>query len=282
MKEKGKTKRLGRPPKPPISGQRVSLGLRVSPELKRALGAAAKASGRSLSQEAELRLENSLKSDSSLMLIQGHRATSVFFYDEKVLVPVGYKAVAMPVGNSWDWTRVIDHFREQWYRGSFDEEGRVKETVLWEMREDPDSDEGVSLGLRVTPELKRALDQVAEEGDISQSREAELRLENSLNSDKQLMLVQGHRAAPITFDTGKMLIPITVEYGGSGPGPWGEYRLTDEIVTLPISPKDQAIIQEYFRTQWPKPEFDELVSDEEMEAIADYAGEIESDIARGK
>lgn len=40
-------------------GERVPLGLRVTADLKRKLDAAAEASGRSQSQEAEFRLENS-------------------------------------------------------------------------------------------------------------------------------------------------------------------------------------------------------------------------------
>jgi hypothetical protein len=206
------------------------------------------------------------------MLIQGHRATPVFHYENKLLVPVGYKAVAVEV-NFWDWIRVVNHFREQWYRGHvIDEEGNLATwEVVWEMREE--LVEGVSLGLRVTPDLKRALDRAAKEGEVSQSLEAELRLENSLKSDKQLMLVQGHRATPITFDAGKMLIPITIEYGGGRPGPYGEYRPADETVALPISPKDQASIQSYFHKQWPEPHFDNFVFKEEWDEIADYAAE---------
>ena len=42
----------------PTVGERVPLGLRVTPELKRKLDAAAEQTGRSQSQEAELRLEH--------------------------------------------------------------------------------------------------------------------------------------------------------------------------------------------------------------------------------
>jgi uncharacterized protein (DUF1778 family) len=42
----------------PTVGERVSLGLRVTPEMKRQLDTAAEQSGRSQSQEAELRLEH--------------------------------------------------------------------------------------------------------------------------------------------------------------------------------------------------------------------------------
>jgi hypothetical protein len=49
--------RSGRKPKP---GERVHLGFRISPRLKRRLKRAAKESTRSLSQEVEFRLEESL------------------------------------------------------------------------------------------------------------------------------------------------------------------------------------------------------------------------------
>ena len=52
-------KRIGRPTKTPRAGERVSLGLRVTAKIKRRLDKAAERSGRSQSQEAELRLEQS-------------------------------------------------------------------------------------------------------------------------------------------------------------------------------------------------------------------------------
>lgn len=49
----------GRPGRKITPGQRVPLGLRVTPTIKRKLDAAARKSGRSQSQEAEFRLERS-------------------------------------------------------------------------------------------------------------------------------------------------------------------------------------------------------------------------------
>jgi hypothetical protein len=60
------TKRMGRPTKAPTSGERVPLGLRVTADTKRRLDAAAETSGRSQSQEAELRLEQSFTADDAL------------------------------------------------------------------------------------------------------------------------------------------------------------------------------------------------------------------------
>jgi hypothetical protein len=56
-----KGKRIGRPTKKPKTGERVSLGLRVTAETKQRLDAAAAMSGRSQSQEAEMRLERSFE-----------------------------------------------------------------------------------------------------------------------------------------------------------------------------------------------------------------------------
>ena len=77
-----KTKRKpGRPGRPRTVGERVPLGLRVTPELKAKLDSAAKDSGRSQSQEVELRLEQSLRSEGALYealdLAYGRELTAV-------------------------------------------------------------------------------------------------------------------------------------------------------------------------------------------------------------
>jgi hypothetical protein len=59
----GEKPKGGRPGRTPKAGERVSLGLRVTPEVKALLDAAAAQSGRSQSQEAELRLERSFDAD---------------------------------------------------------------------------------------------------------------------------------------------------------------------------------------------------------------------------
>ncbi len=61
-----KKRKPGRPGRPRTVGERVPLGLRVTPELKAKLDSAANDSGRSQSQEAELRLEQSLRSEGAL------------------------------------------------------------------------------------------------------------------------------------------------------------------------------------------------------------------------
>jgi len=60
------SKRMGRPKKTPKAGQRVSLGLSVTAEIKKRLDAAADRANRSQSQEAERRLEWSFTEESRL------------------------------------------------------------------------------------------------------------------------------------------------------------------------------------------------------------------------
>ena len=54
-------KKRGRPPLPPTEGKREVITLRVTGELRRRLESAASETGRSMSQEAELRIERSFQ-----------------------------------------------------------------------------------------------------------------------------------------------------------------------------------------------------------------------------
>ena len=54
-------KKRGRPPLPPTEGKRETLSLRVTAELRKRLEEGALVSGRSMSQEAELRIERSFQ-----------------------------------------------------------------------------------------------------------------------------------------------------------------------------------------------------------------------------
>lgn len=56
-------KRIGRPMKAATPGTRVGLGLRVKADTKARLIEGAKANSRSLSQEAEMRIERSFRDD---------------------------------------------------------------------------------------------------------------------------------------------------------------------------------------------------------------------------
>src|SRR5262245_19190577 len=64
--ERVEATRVGRPPMTPQAGQRVSLGLKVTPEVKTRLDLAARHTGRTQSQEAELRLERSFEREDLL------------------------------------------------------------------------------------------------------------------------------------------------------------------------------------------------------------------------
>src|SRR5262245_40802878 len=55
--------KIGRPIKPATDGERIMLGLRVTADLKRKLEAEAKHSGRSLSQETEIRVQKSFDTE---------------------------------------------------------------------------------------------------------------------------------------------------------------------------------------------------------------------------
>jgi hypothetical protein len=63
-------KRIGRPLKPVGKTKRVSLGLRVIADIKTRLDKAAVKNGRSQSQEAETRLEQSFRDDRLEALLQ--------------------------------------------------------------------------------------------------------------------------------------------------------------------------------------------------------------------
>jgi hypothetical protein len=84
--KQAKKKRIGRPTKPPAPGERVPLGLRVTPEMKGRLEAAAQQNGRSLSQEAELRLERSLDIGRHLTVAWGDLWAPVLVHKGELLI----------------------------------------------------------------------------------------------------------------------------------------------------------------------------------------------------
>jgi len=58
-----RVKSRGRPPLPPEEGKRVPLNMRTTQDLRDKIEAAAKAAGRSIAQEVEIRLERSFHDD---------------------------------------------------------------------------------------------------------------------------------------------------------------------------------------------------------------------------
>jgi predicted DNA-binding protein len=90
-------KRIGRPMKKPPRGQRVSLGLKVTAEIKRRLDSAARATGRTQSQEAERRIELSYTYERALGEYQTALARLGQMKQgqtEKILRDLGWQRVA--------------------------------------------------------------------------------------------------------------------------------------------------------------------------------------------
>ncbi len=96
-------KRVGRPKKVPTPGERVSLGLRVTAEIKMRLDQAAESAGRSQSQEAELRLERSFETEDRL---GGPRLVEMIETIASVMKLAGQQAVYWETGklmNQGEW-----------------------------------------------------------------------------------------------------------------------------------------------------------------------------------
>lgn len=103
-------KRPGRPAKPAVEGERIPLSLRITAALKRDLEASA--NGRSLSQEAEYRLDRSFRQEESLggpelARIALHMTTSFYLAGEKAARRLG-----TGLGDAKDWTANPDAFRK--------------------------------------------------------------------------------------------------------------------------------------------------------------------------
>jgi hypothetical protein len=90
-------RRVGRPTKPPKPGERVALGLRVTPDMKKRLERAAIKNGRSISQEAELRLERSLDVSRHLVIAQGDLWSPVLIHKGELLIALGDDPRDFPV-----------------------------------------------------------------------------------------------------------------------------------------------------------------------------------------
>lgn len=80
----------------PRPGERVSLGLRVTPSIKAALDRAAQISGRSQSQEAEFRIERSFQDqkllDDALRLAYGHELAGILLTMGEAMMATGRHA----------------------------------------------------------------------------------------------------------------------------------------------------------------------------------------------
>ncbi len=95
------TVRIGRPMKPAVEGNRVSLGLKVTAEIKGRIDAAAKESGRTQSQEAERLIERAFQYDE---LLEAMRTTMAKIKDgniEAAFRIAGYRPLHSPHGKIW-------------------------------------------------------------------------------------------------------------------------------------------------------------------------------------
>ena len=83
----------GRPKRKPSPGERVHLGFRVTPDLKQHVERAADRSGRSISQEAEMRLERSFEREGllseALELAYGRRLAAILLMLGKAMKDTG-------------------------------------------------------------------------------------------------------------------------------------------------------------------------------------------------
>jgi hypothetical protein len=109
-------KRIGRPTRPPKPGERVTLGLRVTAELKNRIEAAANEKGRSLSQEAEFRLERS--------------------FDREDISKAVAKEVSKEVSARFDraeglWRSLREKVRREWAKMTEDDLAKFEEGWRW-------------------------------------------------------------------------------------------------------------------------------------------------------
>jgi hypothetical protein len=95
-------KRMGRPLKAPEPGKRMSLGLKVTPQIKEKLDRAARENGRTQSQEAEIRLEQSFNAEDrvwqSLEARFGARQAGLLLMIGDLMRMAGIMAIKSEVG----------------------------------------------------------------------------------------------------------------------------------------------------------------------------------------
>ena len=97
MAKIAKRKRMGRPPLPPGKRKRESMGFRPTPELRRKLEKAAQASGLSLTQVVERRLDQSFLRDELLGGQFGEKST----YRLMVMLGSTINLVQEMTGKNW-------------------------------------------------------------------------------------------------------------------------------------------------------------------------------------
>jgi hypothetical protein len=135
------TKRRGRPAKEPTEGERIPFSLRITADLKRDLEGAIAVSGRSLSQEAEYRLNRSF-SDDSLFPSPDMRFWAVYMAGK--FHSIGSKAAADKGHPEWtdrEWMADPECFQEAAFQ--------VMNSLLIETLKQPHADiEAIGLRLQ--------------------------------------------------------------------------------------------------------------------------------------
>jgi predicted transcriptional regulator len=94
-------RRIGRPMKAPARGKRVSLGLKVRAEVKQRIDSAARATGRTQSQEAEALIEQALTYNTMLSAMNTSMQEIAKGNIEAAFRKAGYTAAHSSHGKIW-------------------------------------------------------------------------------------------------------------------------------------------------------------------------------------
>jgi hypothetical protein len=191
-------RKIGAPPKrAPRPGERFQIGVRVTPEMKQRLDAAAQRSGRSLSQEAEFRLEHSFDRQELMpeVLATGYRSkqfAGLLMLVGEAMMNAGYHARSVGRINR----EIVSESADAWLSDpySFDQAVRAANHILHAFRPpgDPTSLAGKDMSL-----VERALPQGEDESyariddayrEAQQTLEGLLRLLQSRKDTNRLRL----------------------------------------------------------------------------------------------
>lgn len=131
--------RRGRKAHTASPGERVSLGLKVTPDIKNKLDAAARINGRSQSQEAEARIEQSFRAelqvDDALELIFGRRLAGLLLAAGHVMRETGgIAAIAVARHRNGNRDEILDD--ENWLNDAYcaDQAIQAANTILEAVR----------------------------------------------------------------------------------------------------------------------------------------------------
>jgi hypothetical protein len=126
--------RRGRPTKQSEPGARVSLGLKVTPEIKAKLDEAARHSGRTQSQEAELRLTESFRDQEII-----ERTLALAYGEQLTAIVLTLATVLKEGGPTWGFFSTSEASKD-WLADpyAFDQAARAIDRILDAMRPEGD------------------------------------------------------------------------------------------------------------------------------------------------